>query len=630
MSALDDIIAADSKGSAAGSALDAIIAADSGGAGGGRGSINPTAPQEAQGSLAALGGGLGHGFGSAILGAQQLMGHGLSAAGASKVGDWLTKDANQGLAKLDAEYQPLSDAHPVIAGTGNVGGQIGATMLPAGAIAKVAPAYTALSLGGKVALGAAQGAAGAAMMPVDPGSNSYWADKGVQTAIGGGTGAATPVVASAATAAGKGLWNVVQPVLQPQKYVAQGIAAGMSPAEAAAAATNIRSAPQFVPGSMPTTAQAGQTPYLVQTEKAASNLPSVKTGMIQRGIDNNAARWGALNQVAGSPADLAAALASRSQAAAPLYAAAHAASAPVDATLGTLMQRPAVQQAMTAADTLARNEGVQLTMPTAQNPTISGQALDYAHRALGDMIDTAQRSGSNQEVRALTGAQNDLRQWGQTNIPEVGQAARTFASMSPPVNTMEAGQQMADTLGSRALNAAGAPDIQLPAYRSALAQALRNAEHGIDPQAEAALQGIQQDLQRSSVSNSVRSPGSDTAYNLAANGWLAKNLYGPGFQGASGVGKAVAAGATALAGHPYAALGVLGGATKAGQMVGGRLESNLAQLLLNPQALAPYLDARAASVGEAVNDPLRQALLNYGRPALVNGALGGFIEPANK
>lgn len=644
MSALDDLMARDA-GSAdkGGSALDQVMARDQATsdappsvAGAGRGSINPGSVPDSPGVLAALGGGLGHGFGETMLGAQQLIGRGLSAAGSDTVGPWLTKDAETGLASLDAQYAPLSEAHPVIAGTGNVGGQIGATMLPAAALAKVAPAYAGASAIGRgasqIGLGAAQGAAGAAMMPVNeqPDGQSYWAQKAGQVGLGAAMGATVPAVISAGTGLGKAAWSAIRPVVQPTSFVGEGLANAMSPADAALAAQNIRSAPTFVPGSMPTTAQVAQTPFMVQTEKAASNLPAVKSAMVQRAIDNTDARWAALNGVAQSPTDLAAAQAARSQTAAPLYAAAHQASAPIDNTVANVMQRPAVQQAMQQADTLAKNEGVQLTWPTPQNPTISGHALDYTNRALGDLIDTAKRSGNSQEARALTDAQSQLKTWGESNIPELSQAAQTYAQASVPVNTMEAGQQIANSLSGKALNSAGVPDIPLAGYRSAMGQALKGSQYGIDPAAESTLQGIAQDLQRQSISNSVRTPGSDTAYNIAANGWLAKNLYGPNFQGATGIGKTAGAIGALATGHPYVAAGIFGGGNKIGQMVGGRLESRLSDLLLDPNAILPYLDSRVTAPAQSIPGPLVQGLLDYGRPAIGNGILGSLVEGNRK
>jgi len=648
MSAFDDYLNAPASASAKPSFdtyLGASPVAPASAAGGSGAAASKTAAGQ-PGMLSSLGAGLGHGFGSTMLGVQQLVGRGMQALGGigespnltstitgqppmnavGRAGQWLTQDAEHGIANLDQQYAPYSAAHPIVAGTGNVGGQITGT-LPT---AFIGPEYAGLSLAGKMGLGAIQGAAGAAMMPVQNPGNDFWTQKAEQAGLGGLLGGATPMVAAGAKNLGQSLWNAVKPVVQPGRFVGEGLAGAMDPAEAAAAAQNIRGAQEFVPGSLPTTAQVAQTPVMVQTEKTAGNIPAFKSAAAQRAIDNNDARWQALMGVAQTPEALAAANQARAAAAQPLYDAAHQATANVGKGFVNFAQRPAVQQAMQQADQLARNEGVQLKWPTPDDRAISGQALDYTNRALGDMIGAAQRAGNNQQARALTEAQSYLKSWTQTYVPGVRQAAQTYAQMSVPINTMEAGQAIANGLGTRAMNAGGAPEIQLMPYRSALTSAMKNAEFGIDPSALNSLQGIGQDLQRATVSNSIRSPGSDTAYNLAAQGWLARQLYGPTFGGAGNLGKAVGAlGATAL-GHPMVGLGILGGGNKIGQMVGNRLQDRLSGLLLNPDTVLPYLDARAAAAAQPVPSALAQRLLNYGRPALINGAAGALNNSGNK
>lgn len=586
------------------------------------------------GTLMSIGAGLGRGFGSTVLGVQQALGHIVPGA----AGDWLTQDAEQGLKNLNAQYAPYSEAHPIAAGAGNVGGQIVATA----PTMMIGPGYAGLNLAGKVGLGAAQGAAGAAMMPVENDTDNFWAEKAKQAGVGAGMGAAVPAVTSGAAAAGRGLWNAVKPVVQPGRFVGEGLAGAMSPADAATAAANIRNAPTFVPGSVPTTAQAGQTPFLVQTEKAAGNIPAFKTAQAQRGIDNNNARWQALMGVAQDDAAKTAAIDAREAATTPLYQQAHQATTNVGPAFMRYAQVPQVQEAMERAHELASldaaaGRGVAPVWPTPPVPGVSngsreinGAALDYTTRALGDMINEAQRSGSNTRAGALTALRDQIDNWTGRYIPGVQQARTAYAAGSVPVNTMEVGQQIANGLGTRGMNTGGVPEIQLMPYRSALTSAMNSgnaAKYGIDAGAHQTLQGIGQDLQRATVSNGIKSPGSDTAYNLAADGWLARQLYGSEFQGATGLGKAIAAGATALSGHPYAALGVFAGAKKAGQMVGSRLQDRLTGLLMDPNAILPYLDARAAAASQAVPNPLMQGLLNYGRPALVNGLSGGLVKP---
>jgi hypothetical protein len=193
MSALDDIIARDSAPQQA-SPLDAIIARDS--AVPAQASAPAAAPaQQAQqpGMLASLGAGLGHGFGSTVLGAQELLGKGLSAVGSDHVGPWLVNDAQQGVKNLASQNQPYAAANPITNTVGNIGGNIGATA----PLAALAPAAATASALGRIGTGAALGAASGAMAPSDSSNPDYWGQKASQAGTGAAFGAGGSVLANA-------------------------------------------------------------------------------------------------------------------------------------------------------------------------------------------------------------------------------------------------------------------------------------------------------------------------------------------------------------------------------------------------------------------------------------------------
>lgn len=196
MSALDDIIARDSAPQQA-SPLSAIIARDAQ-APQQQPAAQPQAQQVAQpgaqpGYLASLGAGLGHGLGSTVLGAQQLLGRGLTAIGSDHVGPWLTNDAEQGIKNLDAQVQPYADANPLTTTAGKIGGNIVGTA----PLAALAPEALAATTMGRIGTGAAIGAASGAAAPVDPSSQNYWGDKGQQALTGGAWGAGGAALANA-------------------------------------------------------------------------------------------------------------------------------------------------------------------------------------------------------------------------------------------------------------------------------------------------------------------------------------------------------------------------------------------------------------------------------------------------
>lgn len=627
MSALDDLIARDAgSGSGGISALDALIARDSGGS-------EPAAPLQAApvaakstpwdeltrqvgltaragltgltGLPAIAGNALNSGINIGIQGVNSLTGshinplqmpsamvqHGMDSIG-------MPQPQNDIERTVQAASSAMAGVNPSV----TIGRMLARSASPMSSA--IGSGLTQLP-GMQVAGAAGAGAAGevAKQNGVGP-----WGQIGASV-LGGALGAVAP---SAGVAAVRGVRNtannvtgIVQPIINPQRYVGQQLADALG-GDASTVAENIRNAPQYVPGSFPTTAQAGQGGVLVATEKSAANAnTSLKIALAEREAQNNAARWQALNGVAQTPEALAAAQSARDAVASPLYTAAHAQVATIDDGLMSLAQRPAMAKAMQTADQLAKNEGVSLQWPTPENPQISGQAVDYTNRALGDLIGTAQRSGSNQEVRALTGIQGQLKYWAEQNVPGVKAASQAYADHSVPVNTMEAGQQIADQLSMRAMSPTGQPMITPTSYNSALAKALKAQKYGIEPGAEASLNGIGKDLQRGTISNSLGTPGSDTAYNISADGWLARQLYGSDFGGASVLGKGAGALGATLTGHPMVGAGILAGGNKLGQTVGNRLNEQLSELLLHPKTLLPYLDAARKNSPQALAQILR-------------------------
>lgn len=457
--------------------------------------------------------------------------------------------------------------------------------------------------------------------------------------LGAGLGAGIPAAVSAERFIGSNLWNAAKPLLMPRQYVGQGLADALGDA-APTVASNIRSAPSLVPGSLPTTAQAAANPILVATEKAAANAnPDFRIALAQREAENNMARWNAINGIAQSPLDLQNAQAARDTSVQALYNTAKQQDYLVDNPLTSILNRPYMKAAIDRAQTLANNKGAGPIMNTVGVPnmldgspttqtTLTGSGAHYIKMALDDMLNPRSDSGiAGNAQGALKDTRASFMSWLESKSPEYAQARQQYSAASVPINTMEAGQQIADKLGGKPLNAYGAAQITPQGFGTALAQALKKQEFGIDPAAEAALNNVGADLQRATISNSLRSPGSDTAYNLAANGWLARNLYGPGFRGATPVGRGLAGLAVAMGGHPWLGVGLAGSVGKAGQMVGNRLNAQLSDLLLNPSGLLPYLDARASAVVNPAQPAFGGLLQRQVMPGLLGGvARGGLLN----
>lgn len=192
--------------------------------------ISPSSASSAAqpGMLASFGAGLGHGLGSTVLGAQQLLGRGMTALGSDHVGPWLTNDAQHGIANLNAQYAPYAAAHSIAAGAGNIGGMTAATA----PLAAFAPEIGGMGLMGRAATGGLLGAANGAVAPVDNpnqgtgGTDNFWQQKlgqiGQNAAIGG---AATPIAAR--------LGGMVSGVVDPVRQRLANMGISMTPGQIA-------------------------------------------------------------------------------------------------------------------------------------------------------------------------------------------------------------------------------------------------------------------------------------------------------------------------------------------------------------------------------------------------------------
>jgi len=472
------------------------------------------------------------------------------------------------------------------------------------------------NLGSKIASGTTQGAIIGAAQPVT--NPDYWEGKGKQVGTSAVVGGALPAVTTALSGIYNAGKNVIEPLINPTATAARKLsdATGVDPQTLAQA---LKNPTEYVKGSMPTTAQVIATPEAVQLEKALRNNPDFTGKMENISNANNAARLEALNSVAGAPGALDQATAERAFKAKELYQQAFSEYKPSSVTpelesqVSQLMQRPAMQSAINDAKTLAKNEGLSLTDEN------SVQGLHYAKMSLDDKISNAIRSGDNNAARTLTDTKNKLLDVMGNLSPTYKKAMSTYADMSKPINTMEVGQQLQDKLTSGSLNSAGDPNIAFQNFRTSLAKALKGSEYGINPEAKKTLQAIQDDLQRDTISNSLRFPGSDTHYNQQAQGWLSRQLYGKDFSGSGAstkiVGTIGGAVAGATIGHPLYGMGA--GASAAlglSKLAANRVNNAMADIMTSPANAEKALTALAPSERSALvkllsQNPMTQQLI---------------------
>ena len=526
---------------------------------------------------------------------------------------------------------------PLLAG-GIGGGVQSAGDAVASRVAPYLPRFIA-PVGAKVVSGATQGAVVGALQPVtskpmgladlvapqapEPG---FWDQKADQVGYGAAFGGAVPAVVAPVSAA----WNAGRravtnsPILNPSRYAANQVGIQLGD-NANTVAGNLASAPTYVPGSVPTSAQAGADPTLVMIEKSLANKsPTFQKQLQGRQIDNNGARWDVINGVARTPDELQAAIDARDAATKPMrdFTVTNGNPVPVgDITSaidsvagGPLGVRPTIGGATNAM----RSEVGGFTTTTPPNTLTNTPGSSTAHPAMLDAlrqnsndylskfapngaVGTQEQAAMMPVKSAIIDAINDANPghyvspggWGKgmpqqgPNAPSYRDYLTQFATRSVPVNTMQVGQTLAEQLGSKAVDASGTPLLTLGTYSGKLAAALRNTPYAIDPQAQAALEGVQADLQRATASSSVRASGSDTAYNTGAGTTFLKAL---GAGGDSNMKSALAAGGTlAVTGSPKLAGGAAFGTKKVTDFISNRVADSLGDLMLDPQALAAAL-----------------------------------------
>jgi hypothetical protein len=316
-----------------------------------------------------------------------------------------------------------------------------------------------------------------------------------------------------------------------------------------------RTASAKTPGWQPTLAEATMDPGIAVLERgAASADPLLARAMAERGLEQNAAALGAVQQIAGDSTRRAAAVAARESATQPLYQQAFAQTVPGDATIAKLMERPLFNQAMEKAKTLAANSGDNFVLQPATPAIITasgqpaqpaaeytGKGLHYLKMALDDMLDEGKRTGmGGAQQRALNDTRDQFGKWIEKSIAPYGQARQTYAQMSQPINEMDVGKALAEKLSPALMDFS--PNVPGKITAQRYAQSVRNlddlaksatgfqgatADTALSQAARDAVMGVGSDLSRRSIVQDMgRGAGSNTAQNLASQNLL-RNIFGP-------------------------------------------------------------------------------------------------------
>ena len=362
--------------------------------------------------------------------------------------------------------------------------------------------------------------------------------------------------------------------------------------------------------------------------------PAYTAAFMQRDAANNGARMAAVKNVAKTPAELEAAIAARKAAADPLYNEFGSQPVAIDENMRQILETPIGKDAVTRARGSMANEippkpfnytqpsgeqqvassivdasGKPLSTTTipAQPGGMDGDAANTIKKSIDEMRRNPTPADSSMVRHDATSLENIRRQFVQNldaNNPIYQQARDTYAQMSTPVTTMQAGQDLEKALSGKSLNYLGEEGATLPRYAGALQKVENGLKYPIDPEALTSLQNVHKDLQLRSVSDSLPKTGSDTVWNAQAPNWLSGKLFGQNLDGNSLVGKGIGGGLGMLFGDGVIS-GLAGGAAaqKIGTFTGNRVNSSLQDAMMNPEVFQKLLeDAMARNAGSNVNN----------------------------
>lgn len=341
--------------------------------------------------------------------------------------------------------------HPYITAAGNVGGAVLGTI----PMVMAAPGAfgVGMSLPAATAMGGVSGAAlGGADAAVRSGGDAKEALKGA--AWGGVLGAVAP---TAGKLIGSAVGSIANRVRAPGVQTPTGAQRAISRAAGSDAIDDV-AARLADAGDAAMPMDLG--PNLQRQAGALAATPGrgqeiIRSAVAQRQQGAGSRIMSALDDALGGPIDTLAAaddiIAKRAAAAKPLYDAAYKKPVPFTRELEDLLKRPTISKALSRAQTLAADEGIpspQWFASIADDGTVAiknvpdVRQLDLTKRALDDMINAAQRSGSNNEARIFTNLKEQLVKMVDDAVPEYAAARKAFSGPASILDAMEQGSTL--------------------------------------------------------------------------------------------------------------------------------------------------------------------------------------------
>lgn len=323
------------------------------------------------------------------------------------------------------------------------------------------------------------------------------------------------------------------------------------PEAARAAAAELQNAPAALPGVKPSMGELTSNGGLAQLQRTLQNNPETTALMTARDQANRGAMTGAIDQMAGTPAQRATNVGLRKDFSRPYYEQAAEAQVPVDDNLQKILGRPSMQKAWDRASQLAAENGEELQTPQmaaamgkpfqvpGAPPLLSGKAVQYLRMGLSDLADTgpAQGMGSH-EATAVRSTLSDLNGWIGKNVPALKQADQMYAFGSRPINQADIAGQLRDKLVPALGDFGNVPRLNANSFASGVRNGDQIAanvtgrsgatlEGALNPQQTTTIRQIGEQLaRRANASELGKAAGSNTAQNLAGQNVL-RQFLGP-------------------------------------------------------------------------------------------------------
>lgn len=551
--------------------------------------------QQKPGIVQSLGAGAMRGVKDVIDGGAQMLASGFDKLAGTKEGERVAAMNSAGKAEFDKEYKDSTAASVgrvagQVAATFPVGGALGAGVKAAGA-AGIAPRVAiplseAISTGGmragslaadaslvaraadmgtRMAGGAITGGASAAL--VDPDS----------AAVGAGIGAALPPALAAAGKVGRVVGSAIAPFTQTGKDKIVGGVLRQFATDPDAAQAALRTAPEVVPGSVPSTAAAAGDVGLAGLQRTVVNRnPVLAAELAERATAQNEARTRAIEAIAGNQGKIAAAEQARDVATGAMREAALDRAGNVQAqsllggidnlladpnNAGLLVQRALRQFRGQIADT-AKDGSINARALYAIRKDIndvlggklqgeSGNLKRASSQLIGvkNMIDDAIEAASNRVApsseRGMAGAGERsmiTRQAGAASADNMTGAQpaaswreylRQYSEQSVPIDRMKALEDVMKRIQTGAMDTRGNLVMSSAKLNNILKNEGDELARTLTPDQLQTLRNVQADLNASTLANTAgKAVGSNTVQNLGSDRFLSeiagKRLAGSG------------------------------------------------------------------------------------------------------